>query len=139
MSLQHEVGEENLNHTPRLHLDGVDLVLVIRVVSLSPAWRRHQIIPVLVTIHFLQESDVRVGELSHVAAEAAGSRVLGGHGGPCGPGSLEEVVPVVHDAAAVIRGPVSLALCPLALAVLVSGASAVLNIILIHSYVIVTI
>ena len=139
MSLQHEVSEENLHHIPRLHLDGVHLVLVIGVVSLSPAWRGHQIVAVLVTIHFLQESDIRVRELGHVATEAAGGRVLGRHGGSRGPSLFEEVVPVVHDAAAVIRGPVSLALCPLALAVLVSGASAVLNIVLIHGYVIVTI
>ena len=139
MSLQHEVSEENLNHTARLHLDGVNLVQVIWVVPLAPAGRGHKVIARLVTVHFLQEGDVRVGEPGHVAAEAAGGWVLGCHGGPCGPGLPEEVVPVMHDAAAVIRRPVSLALRPLTLAVLVPGTRAVLNVILVHSDVIVTI
>ena len=137
MRLQHEVCEDNLNPTPHLHLDGVDLVLVIRVVSLSPARRGHQIVAVLVAIHFVQKAYVRVGEPSHVAAEITGGGILGCHGGPCGPGFLKGIIPVVHDAAAVIRGPVSLALCPLALSVL--GKFCRSYIVLIHDDVIVTI
>ena len=139
MGLKHEVSEENLNHVPRLHLDGVDLVLVIKVVPLFPVWRRHQIIACLITVHFFQESDVRGSEFGHVTAEAARGRVLGRHSGPRGSSLLKEVVSVVHDAAAVIRGPVGLTFRPLTLAVLVPGASAVLDIVLVHSYVVVTI
>ena len=65
--------------------------------------------------------------------------VLGCHGGPRGPSLLKGIIPVVHDAAAVIRRPVSLTLCPLALAVLVYGEGVVQNIVLIHDDVIVTI
>ena len=85
------------------------------------------------------KKESKINKPGHVAAEAAGGWVLGRHGGPCGPGLLEEVVPVMHDAAAVIRRSVSLALRPLTLAVLVPGTRAVLNVVLVHGDVIVTI
>ena len=132
--LQHEVSEENLNHTPSLHLDGVDLVHFVRIVTLAPTGGGHKIVASLVTIHFLQKSDVRAGKPCIVTAEVAGRRVLGRHGGPRGP-----VVPVMHDAHAVVRRPMSLALRPLTLTVLVPGTRAVLNVVPVHGDVIVTI